>query len=59
MARIRQRWHRALILAAIVAAGAVLHCQAEIVSNCFMVVDYSACWHIECTLDGFDNALMV
>lgn len=43
--------------AAIVAAGAVLHCQAEIVSNCFKVVDYSVCWHIECTLDGFDNAL--
>ena len=42
--------------AAIVAAGAVLHCQAEIVSNCFKVVDYSVCWHIECDIVIDDNA---
>ena len=45
------------MLAAIVAAGAGLHCQADIVSNCFRVVNYSPCWHVECTLDGFTNAL--
>ena len=43
---------RAFILAAIVAAGAGLHCRADIVSDCFSVVTYSANWHIECTLPG-------
>ena len=46
-----------MILAAIVAVGAGLHCQANIVSNCFRVVNYSVCWHVECTLEGFTNAL--
>jgi hypothetical protein len=46
-----------VILAAIVAAGAGLHCRADVVSNCFKVVNYSVCWHVECTLDGFTNAL--
>jgi len=48
---------RAFLLAAIVAAWAGLHCRADIVSNCFKVVDYSVCWHVECTLEGFANAL--
>ena len=47
---------RAVTLAAIVAAGAALHSQADIVSNCFKVVNYSPCWHVECTLEGFTNA---
>ena len=53
----RQSRLRAVILAAIVAAGAGLHCRADVVSNCFKVVNYSVCWHVECTLDGFTNAL--
>ena len=31
--------------------------KADIVSNCFRVVNYSPCWHVECTLDGFTDAL--
>ena len=48
---------RAFLVAMTVAAGAVLCAQADIVSNCFKVVNYSANWHVECTLDGFANAL--
>lgn len=33
--------------------------KADIVSNCFRVVNYSPCWHVECTLDGFTNALYI
>ena len=31
--------------------------KADIVSNCFNVVSYGVNWHVECTLDGFTNAL--
>ena len=31
--------------------------KADIVSNCFKVVNYTVCWHVECTLDGFTDAL--
>ena len=48
---------RAVMLAALVAAGAGLCSRADVVSNCFKVVNYSVCWHVECTLDGFTNAL--
>ena len=48
---------RAFLLAAIIAAGVALHSQADIVSNCIKVVNYSPCWHVECTLEGFTNAL--
>ena len=40
-----------------VAVGMAMSARADIVSNCFRVVDYSVCWHVECTLDGFTNAL--
>ena len=53
----RQSRLRAFLLAAIVAAGAGLCAQADIVSNCFSVVTYSANWHVECTLPEFANAL--
>ena len=46
-----------MLFAAIVAAGAGMYCRADVVSNCFKVVNYSVCWHVECTLDGFTNAL--
>ena len=57
MTRHRQSRLRVVMFAAIVAAGAGLHCRADVVSNCFKVVNYSVCWHVECTLDGFTNAL--
>lgn len=31
--------------------------KADIVSNCFKVVSYGVNWHVECTLEGFTNAL--
>ena len=40
-----------------VVAGMAMSASADIVSNCFRVVNYSVCWHVECTLDGFTNAL--
>ena len=52
----RQSRLRAFLLAAIVAAGAGLHCRADVVSNCFKVVNYTVNWHVECTLDGFTDA---
>ena len=57
MTRPRQSRLRAFLLAAIIAAGAGLHCRADIVSNCFKVVNYTVNWHVECTLDGFTDAL--
>ena len=45
------------MLSAIVAAGVGLHCRADVVSNCFKVVNYTVNWHVECTLDGFTDAL--
>ena len=55
--RLRQSRLRAFLLAAIVAAGVGLCARADVVSNCFRVVNYSVCWHVECTLDGFTDAL--
>ena len=57
MTHYRQSRLRAFLLAAIVAAGAGLHCRADVVSNCFKVVNYTVNWHVECTLDGFTDAL--
>ena len=48
---------RAILIAALVAAGAVTHICADIVYDCFKVVSYSVNWHIECTLDGFTDAV--
>ena len=48
---------RAILIAALVAAGAVTHTCADIVYDCFKVVSYSVNWHIECTLDGFTDAV--
>ena len=45
------------VFLAVFAVGAVLSSRADIVSNCFKVVNYSVWWHVECTLDGFTNAL--
>lgn len=57
MTHYRQSRLRAFLLAAIVAAGAGLHCRADVVSNCFKVVNYTVNWHVECALDGFTDAL--
>ena len=46
-----------MLLAAFVAAGAVAHCRADTVYDCFKVVPYGVNWHIECTLDGFTKAV--
>jgi len=46
-----------LLAAVTVAMGMAVPAWADIVSNCFRVVNYSVCWHVECTLDGFTNAL--
>lgn len=48
---------KALLAAATVAVGVAMSAQADIVSNCFRVVSYGVNWHVECTLDGFTNAL--
>ena len=48
---------KTVLAAAMVAVGMAMSARADIVSNCFKVVDYSVCWHVECTLDGFTNAL--
>ena len=48
---------KTVLAAAFVAVGMAMSAWADIVSNCFKVVNYSVCWHVECTLDGFTNAL--
>ena len=57
MRRTSQSRLKAIAAAIVVAAGMCLSSRADIVSNCFQVVNYSVCWHVECTLDGFTNAL--
>ena len=48
---------KAMLLAVFVAAGAVAHCRADAVYDCFKVVPYGVNWHVECTLDGFTKAV--
>ena len=48
---------RTVLLAALIATGMGMHARADIVYDCFKVVSYSVNWHIECTLDGFANAV--
>lgn len=43
----------AIVVAAWMASSAL----ADIVYDCFKVVNYSVNWHIECTLDGFTDAV--
>ena len=56
MKRNRHLSLKAICLAAL-AAGMAASAKADIVSNCFRVVSYWANWHVECTLDGFTNAV--
>ena len=46
-----------ILAAAFVAVGMAMPARADIVSNCFRVVNYSVCWHVECTLDGYSDAV--
>ena len=48
---------KTILATALAVAGMAMSVRADIVSNCFRVVNYSVCWHVECTLDGFKNAL--
>ena len=57
MNRNRHSRLKTVLAAAFAAVGMAMSARADIVSNCFRVVDYSVCWHVECTLDGFTNAL--
>ena len=39
------------------ALGMAMSARADIVSNCFKVVSYGVNWHVECTLDGYSDAV--
>ena len=51
----RRAWTRAVLCLVVFVLSFTV--KADIVSNCFKVVSYGVNWHVECTLDGYSDAV--
>ena len=53
--KMRNAWIRAVLCLVVFVLSFTV--KADIVSNCFKVVSYGVNWHVECTLDGYSDAV--